>query len=123
MKSARKTKRNTSGELVFSPMMVLETRQEIKELLVFAVEYFSFPLTVDQTLQYIFEEEKGEADLRRLLAMFVQCVQEPELINTVYRLVHHTWLFFPHHRLNGRSPLEKMEQDALAEKKRVVQSA
>jgi hypothetical protein len=104
-KSAKKTKKIAKKE-VFTHGDMLETRGQIKELLVFAIDYLAIPITADQVLQQIFEEEKGEIDRQNLLAKFIHHVNEPELIGVLYRLLCHAWLFFPHHFLNGLSPIE-----------------
>lgn len=95
---------------VFSTWTMQETREDIKEMLEFAIDYIGIPISVDQTLQFIFEEENGEADRHRLLQSFVEHISEPELIPVVYRLVNQAWLFFPHHFLNGKSPVEMMQK-------------
>jgi hypothetical protein len=109
MKSTRKkTAKKTDDTL--TPELLRDTRNEIKELLVFAIEYLSVPMTLDEVLQFIFEEEKGETDRMHLLKTFIKHVNEPELISSVYRLLNHAWLFFPHHFLNGKAPIEMTEK-------------
>lgn len=95
---------------VFSTWTMQETREEIKEMLGFVINHFSMPYTVDDTLQLIFEEESGDKERNFLLKAYIEHVHEPELIPIVYRLVNHAWLFFPHHYLNGKSPVELMQK-------------
>lgn len=104
MKDARKTRKKK--DVMLTPELLRDTRNEIKELLVFAIDYLSVPMTIDEVLQFIFEEEKGERDRQYLLTSFIKHVHEPELISSVYRLLNHAWLFFPHHFLNGKAPIE-----------------
>lgn len=111
MKSTRKT-RSKNNDIVLTEEVLKDTRNEIKELLVFAIDYLAIPMTVDEVLQFIFEEEKGELDRVYLLKSFIKHVHEPELISSVYRLLNHAWLFFPHHFLNGKAPIELSEKPA-----------
>ncbi len=87
-----------------------EMRQSIREMLEFALEYFAIPMTVSEVLSFVFTEEHDEAARNDLLKYFVSHVTEPNLIPIVYGLVNQTWLFFPHHRLNGKSPVETVQK-------------
>lgn len=95
---------------VIATWTMQEMRQSLREMLEFALGYFAVPMTVNDVLSCIFFEEQGEADRHELLKTLVGYVDEPNLIPILYGLINQTWLFFPHHKLNGLSPVETVQK-------------
>lgn len=86
-----------------------DIRRKIEGQIREIIDYYKIDTTFEKIKEKVFNEN-DQKDFNDLIRLFAEKIRNLDELNTVLEVVNGLWNYFPHKRLNGLSPTEKLSK-------------